>query len=144
MSLFYSNPPCGRASNFTIPCESVDASWIVLIMVDLPPTFAHFPPPTLAHFLDVVFFFNMIWIFLRHINVFNVRHYVLNIFLIQVPHTSLVLYKTTMHIYCLFIYMMNATLLPTRLFRQGFCSSVISNQSILLPIIQSTILGLEG
>ena len=33
--------------------------------------FAHFPPPTLAHFFEVVFF--MIWLFLRHINVFNVR-----------------------------------------------------------------------
>ena len=36
--------------------------------------FAHFPLPTLAHFLNVVYFFNMIWIFLWHINGFNVRH----------------------------------------------------------------------
>ena len=37
------------------------------------PTFCAFPLTTLAHFLDVVFFFNMIWPFLWHINVFNVR-----------------------------------------------------------------------
>ena len=43
--------------------------WIVLILVD----FAHFPPPTSVHFLDVVCFFNMIWLFLWLKNVFNVR-----------------------------------------------------------------------
>ena len=37
------------------------------------PTFCAFPLTTLAHFLDVVFFFNMILPFLWHINVFNVR-----------------------------------------------------------------------
>ena len=37
------------------------------------PTFCAFPPTTLAHFLNVVFFFNMIWPFLWHINLFNVR-----------------------------------------------------------------------
>ena len=35
--------------------------------------FAHFPPATLAHFFDVIFFFYMIWLFLWHVNVFNVR-----------------------------------------------------------------------
>ena len=37
------------------------------------PTFCAFPPTTLAHFFNVVFFFNMIWPFLWHINLFNVR-----------------------------------------------------------------------
>ena len=76
MSLFYSNQLGGRVVFFTILCESVDTVtqlncfkflWI------LPPTFAQFPMPTLAHFLNVVFSFNMIWIFLWHINVLNVR-----------------------------------------------------------------------
>ena len=55
---------------FLICCASpltLWLSWIVLILVDLLPTFCAFPPPPkkkLAHFLDVIFFFNMIWLFL--------------------------------------------------------------------------------
>ena len=39
-----------------------------------PQNLAHLPPPMLAHFLYVLYFFNMIQIFLWHKNVFNVRH----------------------------------------------------------------------
>ena len=47
---------------------------LLLIFEDFATNFLRdFPPPTLAHFLNVVYFFNMIWIFLWHINVFNVR-----------------------------------------------------------------------
>ena len=63
MSLFYSNPQGGRAGFFAIPCESVGAVTRLncLIFVDFcHQLFAHFPLPTLAHFLNVVFFFNMI------------------------------------------------------------------------------------
>ena len=76
MSLFYSNPLGGWAGFFAVPCKSVDAVTRLncLIFVDFcRQLFAHFPLPTLAHFLNVVYFFNMIWIFLWHINVFNVR-----------------------------------------------------------------------
>ena len=66
MSLFYSNPP-GIITYYDL-CKSIDA-------VTQPnclfggfcwQLFAHFPPPTLAHFLDVVFFFKIIWLFLWH------------------------------------------------------------------------------
>ena len=63
MSLFYSNPQGGRAGFFAIPCESVVAVTRLncLIFVDFAANFlARFPLPTLAHFLNVVYFFNMI------------------------------------------------------------------------------------
>ena len=88
MSLFYSNPRGGRASGiFMILCESVDVVthwvggqagifYIFMILCESVDTMtqlncldfgrfcrqllAHFLLPTLAHFLDVVLFFNMI------------------------------------------------------------------------------------
>ena len=66
MSLFYSNPLDGWVGIFTIPCESVDAV-TQLNYFDYRgfycQIFAHFLPPTLVHFLDVVFFFNEILTF---------------------------------------------------------------------------------
>ena len=77
MSLFYSNPLGGRVGFFLQFCASPMTpwlDWIVLIFMDFAANFlVHFPLPTLAHFLIVVYFFNMIWIFLWHINGFNVR-----------------------------------------------------------------------
>ena len=76
MSLFYSSPQGGRVGFFAILCESIDVvTWLNCFEFSriFPPTFVQFPPPTLAHFLNVVYFFNMIRIFLWHINVFNVR-----------------------------------------------------------------------
>ena len=58
MSLFYSNSLGGRVVFFAIPRESVEA--VTQLNCFLPPTFVHFPMPTLAHFLNVVLFFNMI------------------------------------------------------------------------------------
>ena len=77
MSLFYSNPLGGRDGFFL---NSVRVRWhrnsaeLFWIFEDFTANFLRdFPPPTLAHFLNIVYFFNMIWIFLWHINVFNVR-----------------------------------------------------------------------
>ena len=60
-SIIYSNPLGGLVGIFMIPCESVDA----LTQLNCfnfrgfcSQDFAHLPPPTLAHFLDVIFFFN--------------------------------------------------------------------------------------
>ena len=77
MSLFYSNPLGGRDGFFSQFRASPLTSWLSWIILSFwgfyCQLFARFPPPTLAHFLNIVYFFNMIWIFLWHINVFNVR-----------------------------------------------------------------------
>ena len=79
MSLFYSNPPGGRASIFTILFESVNAV-TQLNCFDFggfAANFLHIYPANIGtFFLNVVFFFIMIWLFLWQINVFNVRHWI--------------------------------------------------------------------
>ena len=76
MSLFYSNPLGGRVGFFQF-CASPLTPWLGWIVLKFRgfcrQLFAHFLQPALAHFLNVVYFFNMILIFLFHINRFNVR-----------------------------------------------------------------------
>ena len=57
MSLFYSNPLGGRAVIFTILFESIDSVTELFMFGGFcRQHFVHFPPPTLAHFLDVRIF----------------------------------------------------------------------------------------
>ena len=80
MSLFYSNLQGGRAGFFQFRASPLMLwlGWIVFkVSWILPPTFSAFSAASVGAFFIVVYFFNMIWIFLWHINVFNVRQKVL-------------------------------------------------------------------
>ena len=68
MILFYSNPSGGQAGVFTIPYESVDTVTRQQHFAAFPP-----PPPTFGRFFRCHLFLSMIWLFLWHINVFNIR-----------------------------------------------------------------------
>ena len=99
MSLFYSNPLGGRVGFFQF-CASPLMPWLGWIVLKFRgfcrQLFAHFLQPALAHFLNVVYFFNIIWIFLWHINVFNVRHG----FFFQIEKLLLIFFYKYSILYC--------------------------------------------